>query len=140
MTQTLPKAIRRIPTPLASLCFLALLGGALAVFMGRTVPSLRSEAVLALAPDFYAHVSNFSLSYLVYAAIGYAWLMLGVRRGHLLLLGLVMLLCGLAYELFLPVLNTRDPVDAVYGAAGTALAAVVLLLIDRYGMRSLPSG
>lgn len=41
-------------------------------------------------------------------------------------------------ELFLPLLNTRDPVDAAYGIAGTLLAFAWLLVIRRFGRKALP--
>ena len=48
------------------------------------------------------------------------------------------MLANVGYELFLPLLNTRDPVDAVYGVAGTLLAFGWLWVIHRFGRRELP--
>lgn len=138
MTRSLPKAIRRIPALWASLCHLALLGVAMALFMGRTKTALRSDTILDIAPTFYSHVSNLGIAYLLCAGIGYAWLMMGVRRSHVLLFCLAVGVCNVVYEWWLPILNTRDPMDAWYGLAGTAAAALVLGLIDRFGMGPVP--
>lgn len=133
-----PKAISYAPTLWAALLFLVMLAGNLLLFMGRTREGLRSDTLLAFDPMFYSHVSNFSISYLLYSCIGYAWLMMGARARLILLLGLVLALCNLVYEFFIPVLNTPDPIDAWYGLAGTTLGAVVLMLIGRFGMVLMP--
>ena len=125
---------KRVPKPWAGIGYLLLLIVTFALFMGRSIPTLRSQAILGVAPDFYTHVSNFSISWLLYTAIGYQWLMSGAGLKPIVWLGVVMLLANIVYELFIPLLNTRDPVDAIYGVAGTALAFLVLWIMDRYGL------
>lgn len=125
--------IKRIPHPFSPLCLLGLLAANMLLFMGRKHEALRSDAILDVAPTFYSHVSNFSLSLMLYAGIGFFWLMMGVTRRHVLALGFVIAACNLAYEFFVPILNTPDPVDAWYGLAGTAAGAAFLLLCDRFG-------
>ncbi len=46
-----------------------------ALFAGRKPGFFRSETIIALVPDFYSHVSNFSLSFLLYAGAGFAALL-----------------------------------------------------------------
>lgn len=133
-----PKAISHAPALWAALLFIVMLIGNLLLLVGRTREGMRSDFLLGIAPTFYSHVSNFSISYLLYSSIGYAWLMMGARARPILLLGLVLVLCNLVYEFFIPVLNTPDPIDAWYGVAGTVLGAVVLMLIGRFGMVLMP--
>ncbi|HUD40370.1 MAG TPA: hypothetical protein VMR06_00035 [Dokdonella sp.] len=137
MTQPAP-ALKRIPRLWAALLHLAALALAGALFAGRTLAAFRWEVVLDRAPDFYSHVSNFSISYFLYAGIGYLWLALGVPMRAIAWLGLVLAAANLVYETAIPVLNTPDPVDALYGLAGTAFGAALLIAIDRYGLQPAP--
>ena len=123
---------------LLSLLLALLLGLAYALFAGRKPGFFRSEAIISLVPDFYSHVSNFSLSFMLYAGAGFAALLGEVRMRQLAWIGLAFVLANVVYELFLPLLNTRDPVDAVYGVAGTLLAFAWLRVVHRYGRRELP--
>ena len=90
-------------------------------------------------PDFYSHVSNLSISYMLYAGVGYLWLAFGVPMRLIGLFGLALAACNLVVERAIPVLNTPDPVDALYGLIGIALGAVLLVAIDRRGMRPSPA-
>lgn len=118
-----------------TLVFLLLLGTCLFLLIGRNDPDLQSMAISTVLPEYHTHISNFSLSYLIFAGIGYMWLMLAVPFRIVLLLGAAVLLANWVYELFIPVLNVPDTVDAWYGTAGTVVGLVVLLLIKRYGLR-----
>jgi len=70
-------------------------------------------------PGFYQNISNFLLSYLLYTGIGFFWLMAGISTKHILYLGLTLIALNLIYELFIPVLNTPDIVDAWFGIVGS---------------------
>lgn len=131
--------LKRIPRPWASLLHLAALALAGALFAGRKLAAFRWQPILDRVPDFYSHVSNLSISYMLYAGIGYLWLALGVPMRAIGLFGLALALCNLVYETAIPILNTPDPVDALYGSIGVALAAVLLVAIDRRGMRPAPA-
>ena len=48
-----------------------------------------------------------------------------------------LLLLGAAFAL--SAAHTRDPVDAVYGGAGTLLAFAWLWVLRRFGMKALPA-
>ena len=136
---TIPTVFRRVPKPWAALLHLAALGGALALFLGRKPGIFRSECILANVPDFYLHVSNASISFLLYAGVGYLWLMMGVPMKRLALAGAALIAANIGCELFLPILNTRDIVDAWYGVAGVAAGFFALWTIDRRGMVANPA-
>ena len=108
----------RVPTPLAAVGYLLAFVAVCLLLAGRKVEGLRPELLLALAPTFYSHVYNFGLSYLCVAGIGYPWLMMGVPMRKVALLGAATIVLNLLYEGLLPILNTRDMVDAVYGVVG----------------------
>ncbi|MDI1253014.1 hypothetical protein [Thermomonas sp.] len=130
--------IHFMPSPWATLMHLLLLAGVFALFMGRKPGAFRSADILELVPGFYSHISNFSISYVLLAGVGYLWLMMGVSVRHIALAALIMIAGNVIYELFLPLLNTRDPVDAAYGVAGTLLAFAWLWVIKRVGLMTIP--
>jgi hypothetical protein len=127
-----------VPRVWAALAHLLLMGAMFALFMGRKPGIFRSQRILDVLPGFYSHVSNLSLSYLLLAGVGFIWLIMGVSMRYVALAALGLLLANITYELLLPVLNTRDPMDAVYGAVGTLLGFVWLWLIARVGLKTVP--
>jgi hypothetical protein len=132
--KAVPLAFKRVPKLWAVGLHAVALAGSLVLFAGRKPGVFRSETIRAHLPDFYLHVSNASISCLLYAGIGYFWLMMGVSMKQLALAGVALVATNVVFEVAVPILNTRDPVDAVYGVIGTACGFVVLWLVDRYGM------
>lgn len=117
----------------AAISHLLLLFIAIWLFMGRKMLSLRPSFILETWPDFYLHVSNFSISYILLSSIGFLWVLMGMPRKFILMLGLLIAGVNVVYECWIPVLNTPDMVDAYYGLWGTASALCFLLLLQRYG-------
>lgn len=111
-----------------------LLAGVYALFMGRKPGPLQSAAIANMVPGFYSHVSNFSLSFLFLAGGGFLGVLMGVPVRQLAWSALALAVANVGYELLLPLLNTRDPVDAAYGVAGTLLAFIWVLIVRRYGV------
>ena len=111
-TPSMP-ALRYHPTVWAALGNLLLLAVAFVLFLGRKPGVFRSQAIIEQLPGFYSHVLNFSLSYLLLAGVGFLWLMMGVALRHVAWAAVALAIANLAYELLLPLLNTRDPVDAL---------------------------
>lgn len=132
-------AFKRLPRLWASLLHLAALALSGALFAGRSLTAFRWQPILDRVPDFYSHVSNLSISYTLYTGVGYVWLALGVPMRVIGLFGLALVACNLVVEMAIPILNTPDPVDALYGVIGVALGAVLLAVIDRRGMRPVPA-
>jgi len=130
--------MRYVPAPLAALAHLILFAGVFALFLGRKPGLFRSQAVIDLVPGFYTHVFNFALSYLLLAGVGFLWVMMGVRLRHVVWAAVALTVANVAYEFLLPLLNTRDPMDAAYGIAGTLCAFAWLWIIIRFGLRPNP--
>jgi len=85
-------------------------------------------------PDFYFHVSNFSISIIFYLGIGYSWMIQGVKFRYIAVLGAAMVIANVACETVMGFMNTTDLVDAVYGIIGTAIGFVYMTLIYKYGL------
>lgn len=104
--------------------------------MGRKSETLRPEWILNTFPDFYRHISNLCISYFIYASAGYVWLMMGMNLKSIILLGVIIIIANFVYELFIPVLNSLDIVDAWYGVAGTLAGFIFLFLAKKFGMKA----
>ncbi len=73
-----------------------------------------------------SHVSNLSISCMLYLTIGLIWTLQGVPPKVLAWLGVVLIAANFIVELFIPIVNTRDVVDALFGAAGVLLGGLCL--------------
>ncbi len=130
--------IKFLPTLATSLIFLSLLSLVMLLFAGRTMNYVRSDYLQQLFPNFYQHISNFSISWCLYAGVGYMWLLMGVNLKYIMGFGGVILIINLIYELWIPVLNTKDSVDAYYGIVGVLTGFIFLVLVKRFGLKVNP--
>ncbi|RYD70996.1 MAG: hypothetical protein EOP53_24425 [Sphingobacteriales bacterium] len=137
MKNTNTVKIKYAPTIAAALGFIVLLALNMLLFFGRKKEALRPEFLLQNFTDFYQHISNFTISFSIYYTIGFVWLMLGVPFRMIAAMGIALILINAVYELFIPVLNTRDIVDAYYGIVGTAVAFVSLAITHKYGLKEI---
>ena len=62
--------------------------------------------------------------------------MLGLKISQITGFGLVIILANFIYELWIPILNTRDIVDAYYGTAGVTSAYIFLFLVKQFGLKA----
>ena len=82
-----------------------------------------------------SHITNFTLSVLLCVLIGYLLQLFGKRYNSNIVVGMVIILSNFIYEIFLPILNTTDIVDAVYGFVGTVISLIYLYIISKYGFK-----
>ncbi|WP_347372903.1 hypothetical protein [Aequorivita sp. Q41] len=130
------KNLKFIPKPPTALGFILLLLAVFTLFQGRKYDAFKIKNIDTLFPGFYSHISNFAISYLIFAGIGYFWLMAGVPFKFIIALGIVLVICNFSYELFINILNTTDIIDAYYGLAGTIVAYLFLHISYKYGFKS----
>lgn len=115
--------------------FLLLIIISVLLFFGRNFQNLRPEPILNLLPDFYGHVSNLSISFIVYLMIGYLGLMNDIKTKELIGIGIVILMINLMVEFFISFLNTPDKVDAVYGICGVVFGFIFLFTAKKSGFK-----
>ena len=121
-----------------ALLFLLFLVANYLLFAGRRSSTLQSGWILDHLPGFYHHVANFSISCILYAGIGYAWLLSGTKVKSIIIFGIVIIAANFIYELVISTLNTRDLISAFYGLAGTVVGCIFLLLIRKFGLKINP--
>lgn len=133
--QKTPIQLKYLPKVWSALCVFLLFIAAMVLFFGRNLAFLRSETLLGWFPDFYSHISNFSLSFVVYLISGYAFALMGAPPKYTIYTGVFLIILNLVFEFFLTVLNTRDPVDALYGITGVVLCFLFLMALQKFGLK-----
>ena len=83
-----------------------------------------------------SHITNFTLSVLLCVLIGYLLQLFGKKYNSNIIVGMVIILSNFIYEIFLPILNTTDIVDAVYGLVGTIISLIYIYIISKYGFKT----
>ncbi|MCK0132591.1 hypothetical protein MWU59_13870 [Flavobacteriaceae bacterium F08102] len=128
------KNLTYLPKVTTALGYLCILITSLVLFFGRNFDSLTIPVLLHIFPDFYNHVSNLTLSLILYTTFGYIGLMMDITLKFLLITGVIIACINLLVEFFIPFLNTPDTVDAIYGLSGVVIGFIVLFFAKKYGM------
>ena len=98
-------------------------------WLGHIVPDVR------LLPDFLLdHITNFALCMLLLLIFGITVLSFGEKLRSITAAALIMSVLNIVYECFLPILNTPDIPDAVFGVIGVAVAYVFLIILRKNGL------
>lgn len=98
-------------------------------WLGYIVPNVR------LLPDFLLdHITNFALCMLLLLIFGITVLSFGGKLRSITAAALIMSVLNIVYECFLPILNTPDIPDAVFGVIGVAVAYVFLIMLRKNGL------
>ncbi len=98
-------------------------------WLGHIVPNVR------LLPDFLLdHITNFALCMLLLLIFGITVLSFGGKLRSITAAALIMSVLNIVYECFLPILNTPDILDAVFGVIGVAVAYVFLIILRKNGL------
>ena len=129
--------MKQLPKVTTAISFLIFLAVVFALFQGRKSEWIRLQNIDNFLPEFYSHISNFCLSYILYSGIGYFWIMAGVKFRYIVGLGIVILASNFIFELFINVLNTPDIIDAYYGVTGTLFALLFLFISYKFGFKAI---
>ena len=92
-----------------------------------------NEDIYVISETINSHITNFTLSLLLCTLIGYVLLLTSKKYVSNIMVGILLVLTNFIYEMFLPILNTTDIIDALYGLAGVAISLVYLYFIGKYG-------
>ena len=92
-----------------------------------------NEDVYVISVAINYHITNFTLSLMMCTLIGYLLLLVGKKYVSSIMVGILLIVVNFIYEMFLPILNTTDIIDALYGLVGVVISLVYLYFIDKYG-------
>ena len=98
-------------------------------WLEHIVPDVR------LLPGFLLdHITNFALCMLLLLIFGMTVLSSGGKLRSITAAALVMSVLNIVYECFIPILNTPDILDAMFGVIGVAIAYVFLIMLRKNGL------
>ena len=98
-------------------------------WLEHIVPDVR------LLPGFLLdHITNFALCMLLLLIFGMTVLSFGGKLWSITAAALVMSVLNVVYECFIPILNTPDILDAMFGVIGVAIAYVFLIMLRKNGL------
>ena len=92
-----------------------------------------NEDVYVISVAINSHITNFTLSLMMCTLIGYLLLLTGKKYVSTIMMGILLIVVNFIYEIFLPILNTTDIIDALYGLVGVVISLVYLYFINKYG-------
>ena len=95
--------------------------------------SIFEPTIYVISKTINSHITNFTISLLLCVLTGYLLLTYGKGFLSVLIVGGAVALANAIYELCLPILNTCDPIDALYGLAGVAISLAYLYLLNKIG-------
>jgi len=133
--QKLINTLKYLPKVWFALSYLVIVIIGMVLFFGRNFDEIRVAYILHFLPNFYSHVSNFSISLILLATIGYIGLLMGFSLKHLVITSLVLVVSNLIVESLFTILNTPDLTDALYGSCGVLLGFIFLTLAKVFGLK-----
>ena len=90
---------------------------------------------LAILPEIIDnHVTNFSLSLMLSMCTGFTVLIFGGKMKIIRIISIIIVFINLVYEVFVPILNTPDFVDALAGIIGVVISYLYLSSLNRNGL------
>ena len=92
-----------------------------------------NEDVYVISVVINSHITNFTLSLMMCTLIGYLLLSTEKEYVSTIMVGILLIVVNFIYEIFLPILNTTDIIDALYGLVGVVISLVYLYFIGKYG-------
>ena len=93
-----------------------------------------NKTIYVVNENINSHITNFTLSLLLCTLIGYFMFLAGKKYRFIFITGCLLIISNFIYEMFLPVLNTKDIVDALYGMIGVIASLVYLYFVGKYGI------
>ena len=116
-----------------SIVYILLISVNILLTMGKWFSVFNSDFVV-INSEIHSHISNFSLSMILYLGIGYLWLLSGVKFRLIVFLGVFMIIGNFICETLIGFMNTPDIIDAVYGTIGIVIAFAYLFITNKYGL------
>ena len=126
------------PAPWATVAYFALFALYGGIALAYVSPDLRFVDIEAVLPGFHTHLSNWVLSGVLVMIYGLVRMMYGATTREIAIFTLAVIAGNYVYEVFLTLHNTKDLVDAHYGAASATATFGVMAVLRRHGLR--PAG
>lgn len=136
--EKLTEKLQFVPKIWSVLVYLLLLIIVFLLFMGRKSEMLQIGFLLDWDEGFYTHISNFVISFYLVLVTGFVEILISGKLKGTYLIIILLIAANFIYEWFIPVLNTPDKTDALYGFAGSLAPLVYLFLFQKFGIKKNP--
>lgn len=113
--------------------YITLIGLGFLLTVGRWFSVAYNDFVIINA-EIHSHISNLSLSLIVYLGIGYSWLLFGTKFRYIVILGVFLIVSNFVCETLMGFMNTTDIIDAVYGTIGITVSFIYLYITNKFGL------
>lgn len=130
--------LKYVPTIFGISAYFLLFILAFFLFLARKSESLRIDRLLDFDPEFYTHTTNFSISLIICLVFGFTEILFTGKIKNSYWMGLFLIAANFIYELFIPLINTPDIIDAYYGLAGTLIPFVYFYFLKKFGITKNP--
>jgi len=127
-----------VPKIGATIVYFLCTGLAAILFAARNIEALQFRFLLALFPAYHTHISNFSISFLLVLVAGYSSIMMTKKLSYSIFVAFLIAMMNIVYELYVPILNTPDIIDAYYGVVGSFSPLIYLVFYQKYGLKQNP--
>lgn len=130
--------LKYVPTILGISVYFLLFLLAFFLFLGRKSESLRIGWLLDFDPEYYTHTTNFSISLLICLVFGFTEILFSGKIKSSYWMALFLIAVNFIYELFIPLINTPDIIDAYYGLVGTLIPFPYFYFLKKFGITENP--
>lgn len=89
--------------------------------------------IFVITKEINSHITNFTISMMLCTLVGYLLLSTNGKYKSVIIFGILVIIANIIYETILPILNTVDFIDAVYGIVAVVLSFIYLYLLDKKG-------
>ncbi|MFQ9509633.1 MAG: hypothetical protein ACLRZ7_01540 [Lachnospiraceae bacterium] len=120
------------PKKFTTISFVLIYMFCLALVLIRWAHTFNNDIVV-INQEINSHITNFTLSILMCILFGYISLIAGKQYQSCLMIGVLIIVGNFIYETILPLLNTIDIIDAIYGLVGVLFSLIYLYFISKYG-------
>lgn len=124
------------PKKITDIVYYCLLLSGVILTVIRWISAFNSHIVV-INEEINSHISNLSLSLILYLAIGFSWTLQGAQFKKVIALGIIIMTANILCETIMGFMNTPDIVDAVYGMIGTITAFCFLSISKKYGISAI---
>lgn len=111
---------------------LAIFGICLIFIILRWLNTFNND-IFVITREINSHITNFTISMMLCTLAGYLLLSTNGKYKSVIIFGILVIIANIIYETILPILNTVDFIDAVYGIVAVVLSFIYLYFLDKKG-------
>ena len=117
---------------IGTITLLAIYGICFVFIILRWVNCFNSD-IYVITKEINSHITNFVISLMLCTLVGYLMLSMKGKYSSVIVFGIFVVIANIIYETILPILNTIDFIDAIYGIIAVVLSLIYLYFMNKKG-------